>query len=127
MAPSYLYSFEYAGQTAKGSDFLAALPMVNRNNETTKPIDQVAHGDELGYLFDARDVYGNPMKHTELTNASDQKVRDSFTQLIATFVHSIGYETEMKSKGGYRLPALSRNGTAFIKIGAETSSDSDFR
>lgn len=56
VAPAYLYSFEYAGATnTRGSSFLTGLPLVSKSESNN---EKVAHGDELIYLFDARDIYG---------------------------------------------------------------------
>lgn len=61
VAPAYLYSFEYAGKTkTSGSTFLNGLPLVANDKKTD---DKIAHGDELAYLFDARDIFGVPHKN----------------------------------------------------------------
>lgn len=63
VAPAYLYSFEYSGEAkTRGSAFLAGLPLVSKG--TTK--EKVAHGDELIYLFDARDLFGAPLPNQEV-------------------------------------------------------------
>lgn len=56
-----MYSFEYFGNRTKegGSKFLAGLPIVSKRDRKADKI--VAHGDELAYLFDLRDVFGNPI------------------------------------------------------------------
>lgn len=55
-----MYSFEYYGnKTNGGSKFLAGLPIVSKGD--TKADKIVAHGDELAYLFDVRDMFGNPI------------------------------------------------------------------
>lgn len=70
-APAFLYSFEYAGSTVKGSAFLKGLPIVSENNSIgDEPI--VSHGDDLAYLFDVRDLDGTPIK---------SEVSISFSQL----------------------------------------------
>lgn len=59
-APSFLYSFEYSGENAKGSEFLKGLPVVAENNSIgDEPV--VSHGDDLVYLFDVRDLHGTPI------------------------------------------------------------------
>lgn len=60
LAPSFLYSFEYSGSNARGSDFLKGLPVVAENNYVQEePV--VGHGDDLAYLFDVRDLHGEPI------------------------------------------------------------------
>lgn len=59
-APSLLYSFEYSGNNTRGSHFLNGLPVVAGNNSFgEEPL--ISHGDDLAYLFDVRDLYGNPI------------------------------------------------------------------
>lgn len=59
-APSFLYSFEYSGSNVKGSHFLKGLPVVAGNNSIGDEII-IGHGDDLAYLFDVRDLHGNPI------------------------------------------------------------------
>lgn len=59
-APSFLYSFEYSGSSVKGSAFLKGLPVVAENNSIGDE-PAVGHGDDLAYLFDVRDLDGNPI------------------------------------------------------------------
>lgn len=66
LSPSFLYSFEYFGPTSSGSNFLNGLPITSKPPDKSK--QRVAHGDELGYLFDARDLYGLPINGTEVNN-----------------------------------------------------------
>lgn len=48
--------------------------------------DTIGHGDELAYLFELNDIYGNSLEAKDLTlSEDDQKVRDIFTQMIADF------------------------------------------
>lgn len=51
--------------------------------------DTVAHGDELAYVFDVNDIYGNSLESNNLPlREDDQKVRDIFTQIIADFART---------------------------------------
>lgn len=61
VAPSFLYSFEHVGHQAKGERFLGGLPIVAKRKAAAEETDRVSHGDELGYLFDARDIYGSSL------------------------------------------------------------------
>lgn len=48
--------------------------------------DAIGHGDELAYLFELNDIYGNSLEAKNVTlSEDDQKVRDIFTQMIADF------------------------------------------
>ena len=79
VAPSFLYSFEYLGHTSKGSNFLSGLPIVNTNGDDS---DVIGHGDELGYLFDARDVYGNIIESSKVRILKKKIFSLSFNLLI---------------------------------------------
>lgn len=63
VAPVYLYSFEHVGKkNVRGSGFRNGLPIAEK-----KPTyDAVSNGDELIYLFDAHDIFGNPIQNEEV-------------------------------------------------------------
>lgn len=64
VAPVYLYSFEYSGEAKiRGSAFLAGLPLVSKSSSNK---GKVAHGDELIYLFDARDIHGSDLRNQDV-------------------------------------------------------------
>lgn len=64
-APSFLYQFTHKGDSSgSGKLFLKPLPIVSKNNSNEK--SQVQHGDELGYLFNACDVFGNRINESEV-------------------------------------------------------------
>lgn len=66
LAPSFLYSFEHIGHTAgRGSQFLNGLPIVS-NPLAGERNEHAAHGDELAFLFDTRDLYGQVVKEAEV-------------------------------------------------------------
>lgn len=65
VAPAYLYSFEYSGSTKlRGKSFLNGLPLVSTADRKEENV--VAHGDELAFLFDARDLFGKPYKNSQV-------------------------------------------------------------
>lgn len=76
MAPSFLYSFEHVGQIAgRGSHFLSGLPIVaNFQLPGDERNEHAAHGDELAFLFDTRDLYGQAIQGAE--------VREWFTKIM---------------------------------------------
>lgn len=65
-----MYSFEYYGNNTNnaGSKFLSGLPIVSKINPNETSDKIVAHGDELAYLFDLRDVFGNSIDSTMVNN-----------------------------------------------------------
>lgn len=82
LSPSFLYSFEYFGPSSSGSNFLNGLPITSKPADISK--QRVAHGDELGYLFDVRDLYGHPIHGTEVIICSG-----CFSKLHARFLYVI--------------------------------------
>lgn len=68
IAPAYIYSFDYRGQSnARGSTFLNGLPLVGSKSSSSMQsnnLDSIGHGDELIYLFDARDIFGHPIENS---------------------------------------------------------------
>lgn len=66
LSSSFLYSFEYYGTTSSGFNFLNGLPITSKSAD--KSMQRIGHGDELGYLFDVRDLYGLPINGTEVYN-----------------------------------------------------------
>lgn len=76
VAPAYLYSFEYSGETKmRGSAFLTGLPLVSQ--EATNK-EKVAHGDELIYLFDARDIYGASLPNQDVISGGSGRIHFVF-------------------------------------------------
>lgn len=122
VAPAYLYSFEHVSQNShRGSAFLNGLPIVgnaNPNNNT------VAHGDELAFLFDARDIYGQIINNTNSLDANDTKVRDFFTNLVTQFAYLSSNQGGNKNSIFQEFKPDQSN---FIRIGQETKVDKDFR
>lgn len=117
-APAFLYSFEHVGKSSnRGSTFLSGLPIV-ANSEPSN--DTVGHGDELAYLFDARDIFGKNLTNT--LDETDKKVRENFSNLIVKFA---SFGKDPKSKGIFQ--AFSSDQSNFIRIGKETIFDKDFR
>lgn len=47
---------------------------------------RVSHGDELAYIFDVNDIYGNSLESDNIPlTEDDRKVRDIFVQIVADF------------------------------------------
>lgn len=83
-----------------------------------------AHGDELGFLFDVNDIFGNPIPGKKLTAESDLRVRNSITELLARFAT---IDLNSKTNGDGLFQAFSRNGAPFIKITEKLETGADFR
>lgn len=152
LAPVYLYSFEYVGKSkTSGASFLNGLPLVTKSKRSQRE-KLVAHGDELSYLFDARDLFGQPLQKNssqvsgekcdtlvsptvydilsfilkQLSNDSDRKISDTFTNLIAKFAYQTS-DTSKNEQNKAMFQEYDVKNNNFIKIGGETSVQLDFR
>nr|NP_001259865.1 uncharacterized protein Dmel_CG5397, isoform B [Drosophila melanogaster]NP_608591.1 uncharacterized protein Dmel_CG5397, isoform A [Drosophila melanogaster]AAF51389.1 uncharacterized protein Dmel_CG5397, isoform A [Drosophila melanogaster]AAL28166.1 GH04232p [Drosophila melanogaster]AGB92402.1 uncharacterized protein Dmel_CG5397, isoform B [Drosophila melanogaster] len=121
LAPAFMYSFEYNGTKSKGINFLKGLPIVSETAHD-KP-ETVGHGDEIGYMFDANDIFGNPMEETRLTSAEDLKVRNNLIDLLVKFAN------KDKEEGGKSsiFQSVTGKATPFIKIDTKLQTSNDFR
>ena len=123
VAPSYLYSFEHVGKSAnRASTFLNGLPIVGNSKSSNSNV--VAHGDELAYLFDARDVFGKKLSNIKPLDDADKKVRDIFSNLITQFAYLNGGQGA-KNKGAFQ--EFKSDQSNFIRIGQEAILGKDFR
>lgn len=109
LAPAFLYSFEFKGNVSKGSNFLHGLPIVSAGNNP----NYTAHGDDLGYLFEANDLFGEPIPGAKLTNEKDLKTRNNFISLLKKFANLNSNSTP---GGDSIFQRFSGKGTPFIKI-----------
>lgn len=131
LAPAYMYSFEYNGTRSKGINFLRGLPIVSEH-ANDKP-ETVAHGDELGYMFDANDIFGNPLPETRLTSADDLKVRHNLIDMLVQFAKGTGEGSKAGGGDGSGSAAsklfksVTGGGTPFIKVHTQLEAASDFR
>lgn len=125
-APAYLYRFEHVGKSGnRGSIFLSGLPIVGNKNPAN---NTVAYGDELTYLFDARDIFGKPLQNLKPLDATDRKVRDTFSNIITQFAYLSGNNSRSVGasvKGLFDIFNPQKNN--YIKIGDNTVLDKDFR
>lgn len=120
-----MYSFEYNGTTSKGINFLRGLPIVADTKNTNPEI--VAHGDELGYMFDCNDVFGNPIPEARLTSEQDLKVRSNLIGMIVKFAKEFKEDTKIGQFSDNIFKSVTGKGTPFIKVDTDISADSDFR
>ena len=89
---AFFYQFEHSGDAQpSGKLFLRPLPIVSKSS--TKGL--VAHGDELGYLFDVYDVFGNRIPGSEVWNINHKTtkphsftIHNSRSKLTTTRMHA---------------------------------------
>ncbi|KAH8293279.1 hypothetical protein KR018_007153 [Drosophila ironensis] len=123
LAPAFMYSFEYNGTKSKGINFLRGLPIVSQS-ASDKP-ETVGHGDEIGYMFDANDIFGNPLEEARLTSQEDLKVRNNLIDLLLQFANR---DSDKGGKGGKSLfQSVTGKATPFIKIHTKVETSNDFR
>lgn len=117
-----MYSFEHKGTVSKGINFLRGLPLVSQPPNTT---EFVAHGDELGYMFDANDIFGNRMPEVNRKSPEDIKARKSLIGLLKKFAVGLSEKESRSDSGGFS--SVSSKGTPFIKVDTEIEFLEDFR
>jgi carboxylesterase type B len=120
---AFFYNFDYHGDVgSSGRKFLKPLPLVSKQ----KAKGFVAHGDDLAYLFDAHDIYGNRINESELKSPRDQEVRNNFIKII----HSFAYMNDTQNQltiGNQILSAFRTDSTSFIKISKGIEIEKNFR
>lgn len=120
---AFFYQFEHVGDSEpSGKHFLKPLPLVSKRSSK----DMVAHGDELGFLFDICDVYGNKINSSLLRSPRDQKARKNFIKMIAKFAYINSTQSEFKLNDQVLSP-FRADGAQFIKVADTISLDKDFR
>lgn len=81
-----------------------------------------AHGDDLGYIFEARHINGTLLNDPEDLTADDVKVREVFTQMIADFARHGKVHV-----GDEELPSFSSAANNFLQISANPKVGNNFR
>ncbi|XP_062559366.1 carboxylesterase 5A [Armigeres subalbatus] len=122
MSKAFFYSFEHRSDNTRGSDFLKGLPLVAKSNNG-KQSTRIAHGDELGLLFDTHDVHGNPIEKAAVKSKRDINARQAFATFIAKFAHLNISNTRDDS---LFQPFISK-GTPYIRLGEQMTLENNFR
>lgn len=121
---AFFYQFDYVGEGEQsGKHFLKPLPLVSQQ---TGAKGTVSHGDELGYLFDVHDVFGNKINGTNVNSPRDVKARESFMSLITKFAYMNATSGDFKLNDQI-APAFRADGGNFIKVSDTLSFEKDFR
>lgn len=120
---SYFYQFDHVSDaTPSGKLLLKPLPLVSKGNSNRSS----AHGDELQYLFDIYDVYGNRINGTELKTQRDQQARKNFIDLIVKFAY-LNTSSSVFKLGDQVLAPFRTDDSSYIKISDKFSFEKDFR
>ncbi|XP_073825562.1 carboxylesterase 1E [Musca autumnalis] len=125
LAPAFMYSFEYNGTTSRGLNFLRGLPIVG--DEENEDTSVVGHGDELGYLFDCNDLFGNPQPKTRLKSPEDIKVRKNLIDMLVRFATTFKEDTKQGAFTDNLFKSVTGKGVPFLKVDTNLQTSSDFR
>lgn len=120
---AFFYQFDYVGTgEPSGKMFLRPLPLVSKQDSK----DHCSHGDELGFLFDAFDVFGRKINASQVKSEKDIKVSKNFMNVITRFAYMNSSHNEMTLSGQVVAP-FNVEGSNFIDISKDISFKKDFR
>lgn len=120
---AFFYQFDHVGDSeSSGKKFLKPLPLVSKR----KSKGFTAHGDELGFLFDVYDVFGNKIEGTSLTSARDKKARKNFMDVIVKFAYMNSSHSELNLNEQVFKP-FRGDASHYIKVSEKVSAENDFR
>lgn len=122
-SPAYFYQFDHISDSEpSGKKFLRPLPLVSKRSSKV----MTAHGDDLGFLFEINDVFGNKLNGSSLRSNRDKTARKNFIEMIQKFAYLNSNVTEFKIGNSVMSPFRS-NASNFIKISEKLSFEKDFR
>lgn len=84
--------------------------------------DLIGHGDELSYIFEAKNLDGSEIKEKEELTEDDRKVRDTFTQMISEFARN-----GRISINNQNVPSFSSKENNFVQISSKPKLSNNFR
>lgn len=120
---AFFYQFDHVGESEpSGIKFLKPLPLVSKRASKSK----TAHGDELGYLFEVNDVFGNKISTQFPKSARDKNARKNFIEIIQQFAYLNSSATDFKI-GDKILKPFRTDATNFVKISEKLDVAKDFR
>ncbi|KAK0175616.1 hypothetical protein PV327_009356 [Microctonus hyperodae] len=86
-AKTFFYSFDHVTKKSRKNNFLHGLPIVDAENSQNITDSNEGHGDDLNYIFDQNDIFGNKIEKNKNENDTDhERVSDVFTNMISQFV-----------------------------------------
>lgn len=88
-------------------------------------LGKAAHGDELAFLFDPHDVFGNRIE-TQLTTKRDKNARKNLINLIQNFAYFNSNSSNFKLDNTIVNPFSAQNSN-FIKISDKVDFEKNFR
>lgn len=124
-ALSFVYSFNFLSKSSipGGEIFLPQLPLI----QSQKLPEKVAHGDDLVFLFEPRDIFGNPIGNLSISfSPEDEKIRQGFTDMIAQFT-KMDTSDEGNSTTSDLFKPFSHKNLPFIEISNKIALKENFR
>lgn len=82
----------------------------------------IGHGDELSYIFEAKNLDGSEIKEKEELTEDDRKVRETFTQMISDFARN-----GRISVNNQNVPSFSSKENNFVQISSKPTLSNNFR
>ena len=120
---AFFYQFDHVSDSqSSGKIFLKPLPLVSKGESK----GLTAHGDELGFLFDVYDVFGNKINGTSLTSSRDKQARKNFMDVVVKFAYMNSSHSELNIDDLVFKP-FQADASHFIKVSDKISSEKDFR
>lgn len=120
---AFFYQFEHLGDTRpSGQHFLKPLPLVGKKNSK----GYIAHGDDLAFLFNVHDVFGNRINETELKSKRDLDTRKNFIKLILQFAYLNSTNSQL-AINEQKLQSFREDSSSFIRISDKLTFDTNFR
>lgn len=122
---AFFYQFDHGSSGGmSGKSILRPLPLVSKNKAEAK--GKVAHGDDLGYLFNICDVFGNRINGSEPKTKEDKETRRNFIELLTSFAYLSDAQPDFRL-GSSLLKPFRSDSTNFIKISDKLTFEKDFR
>lgn len=121
-SPAFFYQFNHVGSESSGKKLLKPLPLVSKRDSKT----MTAHGDELGYLFNINDVFGNKINETSPKTVSEKKAGKNLIEMIQEFAYFNTNVTDFKI-GNQIAGPFQTHSSNFIKVSETIDFGKDFR
>jgi carboxylesterase type B len=123
-SPAFFYQFDHVSDSeSSGKKFLRPLPLVSKRSSKS----MIAHGDELGLLFEVNDVFGNKINDSSIKSTRDKNASKNLIEIIQKFAYFNSNITEQFKIGEKILSPFRAQATNFIKISDKLSFEKDFR
>jgi carboxylesterase type B len=122
-SPAFFYQFDHVGEiSASGKYFYKSMPIASKRNSK----ELVAHGDELAYLFDVHDIFGNRINETILKSVRDQETRKNIIELVTQFSSFNSTQSQFTFQN-QMLQTFIGDSSSYLRISDKSFFEKDFR